>query len=383
MDNYVLTFLVIVISTPLLLALGIYSPELFENIIGICSVATLIGTIYYICAYSFNFSLSNIIIKKLIRRTSLTETDFAKTKDYFRDILYKYSVIELNYVDDFQINLKKEIIATLLNLELKGKIKLNYNEIEIISNNDDNLKLTEKDVFNSIKDGKVIISKKFADVLRKNAIEEAINDKLLIKMTKKEKIINGIIIFTPIVLIELILIILYNISYLILDRFQVSTTVFYFLSVFPMIDLFLITGILGISIATFIQYMKENKNMYNRTEEGSNINKKIEGLKKYIKDYSLLDEKEKELLRIWDEYLIYSVLFSQNKEILNKFSELIQFNDIPVKKMKIRLIDIILPTIIWIVFAIIALLGLFENETVIGAISLIILIIILKNQDKE
>lgn len=219
--------------------------------------------------------------------------------------------------------------------------------------------------------------------MRKNAIEEAINDKLLIKMTKKEKIINGIIIFTPIVLIELILIILYNISYLILDRFQVSTTVFYFLSVFPMIDLFLITGILGISIATFIQYMKENKNMYNRTEEGSNINKKIEGLKKYIKDYSLLDEKEKELLRIWDEYLIYSVLFSQNKEILNKFSELIQFNDIPVKKMKIRLIDIILPTIIWIVFAIIALLGLFENETVIGAISLIILIIILKNQDKE
>lgn len=147
MDNYVLTFLVIVISTPLLLALGIYSPELFENIIGICSVATLIGTIYYICAYSFNFSLSNIIIKKLIRRTSLTETDFAKTKDYFRDILYKYSVIELNYVDDFQINLKKEIIATLLNLELKGKIKLNYNEIEIISNNDDNLKLTEKRCF--------------------------------------------------------------------------------------------------------------------------------------------------------------------------------------------------------------------------------------------
>lgn len=383
MDNFVLTFLVIVIATPLLLAIGICSYELLENIIGICSIAALIGTIYYICAYSFNFSLPNIIIKKLIRKTSLTKTDFAKTKDYYRDILYKYSVIELNYVDDFQINLKKEIVATLLNLELKGKIKLNYNEIEIISNNDDDLKLTEKNVFNNIKDGKVIISKKFDDILRKNAIEEAINDGLLIKMTKKEKITNGIIIFTPLLLIELVLIILYNISYLILDKFQVSNTIYYVLSIFPMIDVFFITGIFGILIGSFIQYINESKNMYNRTEKGSNINKKIEGLKKYIKDYSLLDEKEKELLRVWDEYLIYSVLFNQNKEILNKFSALIQFNDIPLKKMKIRLIDIILATIIWIVFVIMAISGLFEDEAVIGAISLVFLIIILKNQDKE
>lgn len=383
MKDLAIFLLIVLILVPVGLIIGIYSFDFFAQLFSVLLIAGLIGTIYYICAYSFNFSISNIIVRKLIRKYSLTEIDFVKTKDYFRDILDKYSIVELNYVDDFQIDLKKEIVATLLNLELKGKIKVNYNEIEIISNNDDDLKLTEKNIFNNIKDGKVIISKKFVDVLRKNAIEEATNDDLLIKMAKKEKINNGIIIFTPLVLIELILIILYNISYLILDKFQVNETVFYLLSLFPMIDIFLIAGTLGISIATFIQYIRENKNMYNRTEKGNNINKRIEGLKKYIKDYSLLDEKKKDDLRLWNEYLIYSVLFKQNKKILNKYSKLIEFNDIPFKKMKIRVIDIIIPVILWIAFVIMALSGVFEEEICIGAIALIILIIILKSQDKK
>ena len=54
------------------------------------------------------------------------------------------------------------------------------------------------------------------------------------------------------------------------------------------------------------------------------IEEKIEGLKNYIKDFSILDEREQQELMIWDEYLIYSVLFNQNQKIVDDLSSLVE-----------------------------------------------------------
>ena len=70
-----------------------------------------------------------------------------------------------------------------------------------------------------------------------------------------------------------------------------------------------------------------SKGKYKRTDLGEEINYKIEGLKKYIKDYSLLDEKEQEMLEIWDEYLIYSLIFKQNNTIKNDMEKFVIFTD--------------------------------------------------------
>lgn len=64
--------------------------------------------------------------------------------------------------------------------------------------------------------------------------------------------------------------------------------------------------------------------LYLRTKKGEELNKKIEGLKKYIRDYSSLYEKGRKDLIIWEEYLIYSVIFDINDTtIVNEISNLI------------------------------------------------------------
>ena len=63
------------------------------------------------------------------------------------------------------------------------------------------------------------------------------------------------------------------------------------------------------------------ENPYIRNKKSKDINEKLEGLKNYIKDYSLLDEKTSDDITVWEDYLIYSVMFGQNKEVVKEIME--------------------------------------------------------------
>ena len=91
------------------------------------------------------------------RKENMSKIDFAKEKDYFIDILKTYSAAELSYVDDFRIKYKREVVSTILNLQLKDKIRISEDKIYIIDSNTENLRKTEKFIFQNIKDGKVVI----------------------------------------------------------------------------------------------------------------------------------------------------------------------------------------------------------------------------------
>ena len=58
-------------------------------------------------------------------------------------------------------------------------------------------------------------------------------------------------------------------------------------------------------------------------KQAEEINKKLEGLKNFLKDFSKLDERTSEEIKLWDEYLIYSVMFNQNENIVNEYKNLI------------------------------------------------------------
>ena len=97
-----------------------------------------------------------LIVKKTnkkVRKENLSEIDFKKYEGYYREILNEYTPAEIEYVDNLKCDKTTTIIATLLKLELLGKIKINENSIEIIDYNTENLKKTEKYIFESIKDG--------------------------------------------------------------------------------------------------------------------------------------------------------------------------------------------------------------------------------------
>ena len=58
-----------------------------------------------------------------------------------------------------------------------------------------------------------------------------------------------------------------------------------------------------------------------RTENAKELNKKLEGLKAYLNNYSTLDAKEAKNLSLWEDYLIYSVIFRQNMRILKEYKK--------------------------------------------------------------
>lgn len=72
-------------------------------------------------------------------------------------------------------------------------------------------------------------------------------------------------------------------------------------------------GIAGkvLCIAFFIYFFMYESEPYQRTEYGIEINKKIEGLKNYIKEYSLLHEKNSDAIKLWDDYFIYYAIFDE------------------------------------------------------------------------
>ena len=65
-------------------------------------------------------------------------------------------------------------------------------------------------------------------------------------------------------------------------------------------------------------YFMNKLNPYIRNKKAKDINLKLEGLRNYIKDYSLLGQKDHKDIIIWDNYLIYSVMLGQNTEIVDE-----------------------------------------------------------------
>ena len=59
-----------------------------------------------------------------------------------------------------------------------------------------------------------------------------------------------------------------------------------------------------------------------RTNKGEEINIKLEGLKNYIQEYSKLEEKNTKDMLLWEEYLIYSVIFNINDNVIKEMDGL-------------------------------------------------------------
>ena len=71
-------------------------------------------------------------------------------------------------------------------------------------------------------------------------------------------------------------------------------------------------------------YIKNKGKLYKRTSKGRELNQKLEGLKNYLKDYSLMNEREAKEIELWDDYLIYSVMFGHNKKIIEEYEKYIE-----------------------------------------------------------
>ena len=52
-----------------------------------------------------------------------------------------------------------------------------------------------------------------------------------------------------------------------------------------------------------------------RTQKGNNLVEKAMGLKAFLRDYTLLDERTRKEAKLWDYYMVYAIIFKINDNV--------------------------------------------------------------------
>ncbi len=240
-------------------------------------------------------------------------TDF-NTDGYYRDIIKEYSPAVLSYIEDFKLS-DKDVIATLMALEIKGKIKIG-NTIEVVNTNFDLLESNEQYVLEELIKGQL----KNIDYnqFQNKVIEDCLKDGLLIngataKKKKKTLMFKLLAAFLVYVLIFV----------LVLIKFNGKTIDSILLLSYIMISMPLIVFCIIATPITIYMYHKTYSalnaiNPYIRSKKAKIINTNLKGLKNFIRDFSKMDNSEHREIILWKEYLIYSVIFNSNEKVVNE-----------------------------------------------------------------
>lgn len=254
---------------------------------------------------------AKIAIRKF-KKDRLEKIDF-KNSNYYREKIPEYSPAVLSYIDDFELD-KKDVVATLLSLELKKKIIIK-DKIEILDGTNTGLAKNEQYIFSKIltNDVKNINFYDFQTLTINDAKEkELISEKNIVKnkMNKTLWYTIGISVLLGWITFFVLSNVLMNVNNeLVIFGFVVGAMVLWCCAL----------AIPGVIITYLSSYsILKTANPYVRSKKGKEINVQLEGLKKYLKDFSTIDEKTKEQLILWEEYLIYSVIFGVNEKIVNE-----------------------------------------------------------------
>ena len=264
-------------------------------------IFSLLKHFYLIIAY---------VAYKIAQRKHKKEKEVKISKDdvkYFRDIISKYSPSVLSYIYDFNVD-KNELIATLLMLELKGKIKIEE-KITILNSDYKDLEQNEIYVLNAVKNCKV---KKFDfDEYKKVVCEDSLNNNLLKKKGNRSKYITVFFLITIVITI-----ILFYYSFIKMMIISNSNSIEIVDFILPIVAMVIVSMSPVFLLAYVFFYHKFQVNdPYIRNSEGKSLYIKLNGLKNFLTDFSNIKNKSKEDLILWEDYLIYSVLFDLNTKL--------------------------------------------------------------------
>ena len=304
--------------------------------------------------------------------------------EYYREKLPNLTPAEISLINDIELETSKDISATILNLFQKEYISFNNNKI--IANNSkieylkDSekiiLELLEKDEFNDTS------IKKWKDICYQEAIKDGYIKETNKTMFEEMKTINkkvslafkawGITFLISLVLTAIYVLPgeLKNLSNP--DKENIAVSVdenlrknkifedfddddlimiqFYLKNPIYMLMIFIhLISIITLIALIIYRRTKEKlvssidslKQKYMRTEEGNRLAEKISGLKNYIHEYSLLSEKEKESIVVWEDFLVYAVLLEENEKIIQDIYKYKNVNPIVINTINSILSKII------------------------------------------
>ncbi len=314
--------------------------------------------------------------KKMFRSIRVHKNAKIKSSEeyiYYRDDLNKISPTMVMFTSTMDTDVKKSVSATILKLKLNGYIQEINNKLKCTNKKDNELLDSEKIVLRAIKTNYI------DEALYKNVIEKETLDYKYLRRNNSAKFmkIMKIIVIATIPVILIILSTKFDSfvfgkykTYIYAGKRYVSVNngeigdihfdnidniddyyhgyieedgykqIFYdkalirankydnsfvlktaILQNLDLLFVVLSDVLLVMSIYMIIeQIMYFNKN-YARTKKGTELLRKAYALKNYLREYSLIQEKNEEELVLWENYLVYSVILDINMKVKDSIIE--------------------------------------------------------------
>lgn len=293
---YICVFMIIVI--PIIMIIYIEENYELSQYLLIVNILILIITPIYYIIYNIREKRKT---KNAEEKIIIKNIDFK----YYRDIIEKYSPATLSFILD-GMEFDKDLAASIIYLINKGYLELKQ---------DNKITRTDKDNSGLSKHLKIICNSDVNHLLayrrlkNKNIKEQqeayiaSQTNRQWMEQVEKEAEEDGLVIERKKYKITSILSIL-----CIIETVYTLTIENYGLFFFSIFLFFLLV---------FLKMSAYDKNKWVKTQKGYELYSKIVGLKNYIKDFSTLSEKELKEIEIWEDYLIYAIIFN-NTSKLNK-----------------------------------------------------------------
>lgn len=273
--------------------------DFIEKFLILFEILVLVFSICYVIC----IRIKNKMKIKSLEKRSFKKIDFS----YYRDILDEMSVGSLSYCYNEKINYKDIIVSLLLVLEKNRYIKFDMlgKRIVFLTDNTSNFNEHEKYFYSLIYKKDFITFKEI-----KNIITDDMFKGNFINLIKKD--VKKSNYFTTKNFSKNVLSYLLFVNAIIMFAYIVITDL--------KNPIIFMVYFLGLLILFGLAYI-EQKNVYIKTKRGMDIYGKLQGLKSYITDFSMLNERSVKELILWDYYMIYAIIFDLKGKLNDEVKE--------------------------------------------------------------
>lgn len=283
--------LIIIISTLLYYIFPNENLVMFDKIVLFVVCLSLSLIICFLLIALLQKSYENKIIRSIEKQYHFDNFE------YYRDILKDNDPGILSVCYNFKkVKFTDLLICILLNLQLKGKIKIHKDHIQIIDSIED-IKPYERKVIGYIKSP--LKFNKFKRNFYNSLLQYARDEGYIINENKEEMDLTYII---EVIEVTLVL------TFIILG-FTVLPLLIYLLESKLSVLLFLAYALVFISIPIY-KKISSTIHPISRTQKALTIAGKLQGLKHFIQDFSNLNNENLKSINLYDEYVIYCILFN-------------------------------------------------------------------------
>lgn len=308
--------------------------------------------------------------KRILKQN--TKYEVIDNIDYFRDRFTGITPAEISMLTDLEIETKKDLSASILNLYNKKLISFDNNKMIINKDvNTDHLKESDSYLYSLLLNNNlnVVTIKEWKNISTKEAIEDGyisekhrsnrygfsnsvmtiikwvgvmflagiigggylatpVGQKVMTNMEEYEKITKDI--EDQDVIIDMIK----------TDKdFQKLTYDIYVGSIpvvivgtFAVVALFALFSMpFYLRARKITYYFVDANDKYERTSEGKVLVEQIVGMKNFIHDFSNLSQSEKQEVVLWNDFIIYAILLEENEKIIHEI--------LKVKNMDVNILN--------------------------------------------